>query len=329
MASARLILSSALGLLMAGGTAVWLGACGADAVAQPASGEGTRVADARPIGVRPSMPPPLNVLSNTPSLRFEARPSSFPGVTLVSSNLDQEKLGSAVYQHWYAEIRNDGPHTVCLVRVGFEIVDTAGAALIRHDAFVDGPAFQGTSGGVSCLPPGGSGGVYGVEAAPAVVDIARAVRAVYWVTALERPAAEPARMAPIVESAMVAHTAVRATYRALSGTVRTNRGPIEDIHMAVYPIGGKGLIVDRLDARRVERLAPGQPWTYQTTAYEGPRFARWYQTIDFVDAVRPATAPVDAEMAATEATWRSRRSARDTVRSARDAARAALEARKK
>jgi hypothetical protein len=295
-------------------------ACGSEAAAEP-----VRVAEARPMPPPPSLPPP-RVISNPGGLRFEPRSDSFPGVVIASSNLEQEPVGGAVYQHWFAEVRNDGPRTLCLVRVAVEIKDAAGGVLVAQDAYVDGPTFQGTAGSVSCLPPGGSGGLYGVERIPAAADLARATRAIYRVSALERPEAEPAKLLPIVESAMVAHTAERATYRALSGTVRTRAGAIEDLRMAVYPIDGRGLIVDRLEARRLEKLPAGQPWTYQTSAYEGPRFARWYQTLEFVDAGRSGAAAKDAELAEAEAAWRARRTVRDTVLSALEAARAAAAA---
>jgi hypothetical protein len=83
---------------------------------------------------------------------------------IVSSNLTQERLGSSVYQHWYAELRNEGATTLCYPELTVQFQDAGGVTLVEMYSFADTAPYKGAlSSAAPCLAPGATGAVWDIQ----------------------------------------------------------------------------------------------------------------------------------------------------------------------
>jgi hypothetical protein len=208
---------------------------------------------------------------------------------IVSSNLTQERLGSSVYQHWYAELRNEGATTLCYPELTVQFQDAGGVTLVEMYSFADTAPYKGAlSSAAPCLAPGATGAVWDIQsvASEAAFD--------YW---------------------------------AVKGTVRATAGTISSVLLDVYPIGSEGWIVDNLGDVNPDAILAGRSWSYETTGYDGPAFTRYHQYVDFIEGagVAPvASAAADPAVAAAAAKRTRALGERSALREQHDAARAAL-----
>ena len=311
-------LASSLSLLA---VAVPLVACGGgggeedpipDGRLQPDAG----IADAR-------IDQPTGVISNLRNLDWQAKAGTPAGFSIVSSNFVQERIGTAVYQHWYAEIRNTGTSTLCIPKVTLDFQDRSGVTLVSLLSYPDTEPYDtGSTVSSTCLAPGKTAPLWTIENPSSEVVLANITRAVWSVDGLERASARPHPLAPTITSNVFERN---TGYWAVQGSLRASGGAIRNIGYDAYPVGPEGWIVDDLIDTNLGSLTQGASWSFETTSYKGARFSRYLEAVSFISGVAVASvAPVDAAIASESAAQRAARDARKALRAQRDAGAATL-----
>jgi hypothetical protein len=264
------------------------------------------------------------VISNLPAIDWQLKPGSLPGLVLVSSNFVQENISGSVFQHWYAEVRNDGGAIICLPQIAVELQDSSGTLLVQVGGFADAAPYS-TVGGSStpCLAAGATGAAYWIARADRELSLAQIRRATWSFTGLERPTATPHRAAPVITGSVLERI---TGYWVVDGSLRATGGDIHNVKVEVYPEGASGWLVDNLTAINLGAIYSGSAWSFQTTSYQGPRFSSYQQFASFLDgaALAPGDAAIDSALTTAAARHRDAHGKRNRLRAERDAARAAL-----
>jgi hypothetical protein len=322
--------------LLVAAVVVPVAACGGDGGGEdspdarlPAPSADARVdpsrADAGPPDGMPADARPPEMPSNLPGVAWTPTAASTPGFVIVSSNLTQERLGSSVYQHWYAELRNEGATTLCYPELTVQFQDAGGATVVEMYSFADTAPYKGAlSSAAPCLAPGATGAVWDIRSVASEAALDRIRTASYTIETLAIPSAVPHPLAPTVTGAVFQRS---TDYWAVKGTVRATAGTISSVRLDVYPIGSEGWIVDNLGDVNPDAILAGSSWSYETTGYDGPAFTRYHQYVDFIEGagVAPAASAAADPAVAAAATKRTQvLGERSALREQRDAARAAL-----